>query len=177
MSASLGKGQTVKRCLVSLVAVFLTGGCTLHFPLVGSFTQSNEVFDGEIAHNIFTPVSDVRVKSYVGGVTGRGFAQVTHIPRNSLSGGAEVKGQRGIFEISCDDGRLIKGTWVADTLTSGYGWGEDQYGNPVRFTFGMERKEVPPMVQAELARAAKRPPLPQASASTTRPILTREVQR
>lgn len=167
----------MKRCWVFLSVAFLMGGCTLHFPLVGSFTQSNEVFDGEIIHNPFTAHSDVRVKSHINGVTGRGFAQVTYIPYNTLTGGAEVKGQRGTFEISCDDGRLIKGTWVAETLTSGYGWGEDQYGNPMRFIFGMKRKDVPAMVQAELAKAAKRPPLPQPGAPTTQPVLIRQVQK
>jgi hypothetical protein len=167
----------MKRCCLFLAVGFLTGGCTVHFPLVGSFTQSNEVFDGEITHNPFTPHSDMRVQSHVSGVTGRGYAQVTHVPYNTLTGGGEIKGQRGIFEVNCDDGRLVKGTWVAETLTSGYGWGEDQYGNPVRFTFGMKREEVPTMVAAELAKAAKRPPLPPPGAPTTQPVLVREVQK
>jgi hypothetical protein len=164
----------MKSCFIVLALAFLTGGCS--FPCVGSFPQSNEVFDGEITTNPFTGHADVKARTHVNGVAGRGYGQVTHTPYNTLTHRDDSNGQRGIIEISCDDGRLIKGKFVTDTLTSGYGWGQDQFGNPIRFTFGMKRQDVPAMVRAELAKAAKRPSLAQPTAPTTTPAPVPEVQ-
>lgn len=160
----------MKLRLTMMVVACLLGGCTRTFSMVGTFPQSNEVFQGEIVAHSSTGNADVHCRMVVNGTEGRGFAQVTYK-------GMSTSGQRGVFEINCDDGRLVKGQFVTESLTSGYGWGEDQYGNPVRFSFGMKPKLVPETVQAELAKASNRPALLPAGAPTTRPALGREVQK
>lgn len=79
------------------------------------------------------------------------------------------------MKVMLDDGRIIKGTFVTESLTSGYGNGEDQYGNQVQFKFGMDEEEVDGIVKAELSKAKNRPPLKGAAAPATKPILFRQV--
>jgi hypothetical protein len=62
---------------------------------------------------------------------------------NSCTGYAEstkllpgVKGSLGMTELLCRDGRKIKGEFVYDTLSSGYGYGIDTQRRSYRFIFG-----------------------------------------
>ncbi len=95
--------------LISIIWV-LSGGCSLKYPVVGSFNNYNEVFKGQVEANIMTGTGHIEAKGEVTGVKCIGFAKTTYIPPISFILPV-CEGQRGISTLKCDDGRIIEANY------------------------------------------------------------------
>lgn len=134
-------------------------GCSVKYPVVGSFSNYNEVFKGQVDSNLLTGTSYIEVNGQVTKVKCIGNSTVTYIPPISYILPV-CQGQRGIAMLRCDDGRVVEAHWIARSCTSGMGSGYDQHGNKFTFTFGLSEEEAQKYIENESRIASKRPELP-----------------
>lgn len=154
--------EVVMRKIYMLCILFLWilfAGCSVKYPVVGSFNNYNEVFKGQVDSNLLTGTSYIEVNGQVTNVKCLGNSTVTYIPPISYILPV-CQGQRGIAMLRCDDGRIVDAHWIAQSCTSGIGSGYDQKGNKFTFTFGMAEAEAQQYIQKELKIASKKTDLP-----------------
>lgn len=147
-----------------LAALFLTVGCTATYPVVGSFDKYNEVFIGEVNADLMAGRSVIEIEAKNSGMRCIGGSRVTFIPASNYAAGLFLipycGGQKGIAELSCDDGRRISATWTADSCTSGYGTGYDDDGARFQFAFGMSESAALARFEKDAVAVADRPEFP-----------------
>lgn len=131
-----------------LLLSFLITGCVATYNAVGTFERHNEVFLGEVNHNLMTGGGSFNLKGKVSGINCDGIASV------------DSSGVKGTVEAICSDGRSIKGTWEATGLTTGLGRGVDSTGAYFVFTFGESEEEAISKIEIELAKVSDKPKLP-----------------
>jgi hypothetical protein len=102
----------MKRIWVLLISIIwiLSSGCSLKYPVIGSFNNYNEVFKGQVDANLMTGTGYVEARGEVTGVKCTGFAKITYIPPISYILPI-CEGQKGISTLKCDDGRIIEGNY------------------------------------------------------------------
>ena len=154
----------MQRFLLVASLLFLTAACTANYPVVGSFDEYNEVFIGEVNHNLASGTAFIEVEAKNSGIRCSGDSHVVHVPASNYIAGAFLipycTGQKGKAYLSCDDGRFIDSTWTADSCTSGYGYGTDERGARFQFAFGMSEDEAFRRFEAEGQQAEARPEFP-----------------
>lgn len=138
---------------------FFLAGCSVRYPVVGSFNDYNEVFYGAVDSDLLAGTSYIHVEGEISKMKCTGGSRVTYIPPISYIIPV-CKGQRGIAEIKCTDGRIVHADWEATSCTSGIGSGYDQKGNKLTFAFGQSESEAKSFVDNELKQTSKRPDLP-----------------
>lgn len=141
-----------------IVALFLVG-CTAHYPVVGSFEDFNEVVYGSVDHNLANGTAFIQVEGKNSKMRCTGNSRVTYIPPISYVI-PTCAGQRGVADLSCNDGRKIQANWSAKSCTTGVGSGYDQKGNKFTFVFGMEEEKALEFVKVETAKSKEKPDLP-----------------
>lgn len=144
--------------LISIILV-LSIGCTVKYPVVGSFSNYNEVYKGQVDSNLLTGASHIEVNGQITNAKCFGGSTVTYIPPISYLIPV-CEGQRGIATLNCDDGRVVEAHWVARSCKTGFGFGYDQKGNKFTFAFGMTETEAKEYIEKELKIAATKPDLP-----------------
>ncbi len=148
--------RTLKIVAMLSLTVFLLAGCSAKYKAVGSFNDYNEVFVGEVDHNLLTGSAYIIAETKNSKIKCEGQSYVTHIPPFSLG----CAGQRGKATLRCTDGRRLSIDWLAKSCTVGFGEGTDQNGATFRLIFGLDEDEA----KAELAKlstqVAKNPDLP-----------------
>jgi len=151
----------MKKILIFFISTIwiLSMGCSVKYPVIGSFSNYNEVFKGQVDSNLLTGTSYIEVNAQVTNVKCFGNSSVTYIPPISYILPV-CRGQRGIAMLRCDDGRIVDSHWIAQSCTSGFGSGYDQKGNRFTFTFGMTETEAKAYIDKELTIAATKPDLP-----------------
>lgn len=130
------------------------GGCA-QYKVVGAFDDYNEIFVGDVQHNLLVGHAHIVAKGEVTGLTCEGDSYVT-----SINFSPACRGQRGEANLTCGDGRKVRGEWEAQSCTVGYGLGEDDRGNTFVFAFGASELEAKRYVRQESKFAEERPPLP-----------------
>ena len=103
-------------------------GCAA-YKAVGTFERYNEVFVGDVNHNLLTGGGKFTLQGKISGVKCTGTAIVTRT-------GLTCRGQGGEILAECDDGRTLMGQWFAMSCTTGFGRGQDSIGASFAFTFG-----------------------------------------
>ncbi len=140
---------------LSLAAVLLAG-CSVKYKAIGSFDDYNEVFLGDVDHNLLAGSAYIVAETKNSKIKCEGQSYVTYIPPFSLG----CAGQRGKAPLRCTDGRRLTIDWVAKSCTTGTGEGIDQNGATFRLAFGLDEE----VAKAELAKlsaaVAKNPDLP-----------------
>jgi len=132
---------------LSMVAVLLAG-CSVKYKAVGAFDDFNEVFIGEVDHNLMGGGATFSVETKNANIKCDGVAyRPDYIPPLSLT----CAGQRGRGRVSCSDGRRMNIEWFATSCTTGYGEGADKGGTTFRFAFGFDDATA----QQELAKVSK----------------------
>jgi S1-C subfamily serine protease len=151
----------MKRFIIFMTSILwmLSIGCSVKYPVVGSFSNYNEVFKGQVDSNLLTGTSHIEVNGQVTNVKCLGSSTVTYIPPISYILPI-CEGQRGIATLNCDDGRIVDAHWIAQSCKSGFGSGYDQNGNKFTFTFGMTEVEAKAYIEKELKIATAKPDLP-----------------
>jgi len=130
-------------------------GCDIRYKVAGSFTNANEVFVGDIVHNLLIGEAEVEVRGRNSGIVCRGKTYVTYYPPFAVG----CAGQRGKAELTCEDGRSIDADWHAKSCTTGSGRGQDEFGNRFNFAFGLDRQQAEDHVAARLPKVRHRPSL------------------
>ena len=157
---------------LAILAGLFTSGCSATYPVVGSFDDYNEVFLGTVNANLMNGTSFIDVRAKNSGAQCKGGSRVLLIPASNYIAGAFLipycGGQKGIAELSCDDGRQVLATWTADSCTSGYGTGTDRRGARFQFAFGMSETDALSRFQTQAVAAASRPALPEYRPKETR---------
>lgn len=142
------------RAATLAAACFALAGCA-QYKVVGAFDDYNEIFVGDVQHNLLVGHAHIVAKGEVTGLVCEGESHVT-----SINFSPSCRGQRGEAELSCSDGRKVKGDWEAESCTTGYGLGEDDRGNTFVFAFGASEMAARHYVKREAKFAEKKPPLP-----------------
>lgn len=142
----------------------LLAGCSVKYPVVGAFDDYNEVFIGEVDHNLVSGTASIQVEGKNSGLQCKGNSRVLHIPLSNIIAGSFLipycTGQEGIAILSCSDGSAIEATWTAESCTSGYGHGYDQNGARFNFAFGLSEEEAFQRFKEDEAEVANLPEYP-----------------
>lgn len=110
-----------------ILTTFLISGCSTDF--IAKYDNKDEMFIGQIDGS-YTVTSNLKLTGNESGTVCTGKSYVTHMPVWSCKGGT------GEINVSCNDGKIIRGNWVSKDCIEGYGIGKDQFGNVVKFYFG-----------------------------------------
>jgi S1-C subfamily serine protease len=146
----------INRLLVSALLISVLTGCSIKYKAVGKFVNHNEVFVGDIDHDMIAGQADIVLRGENSGLFCRGQSYVTYIPPFALG----CSGQRGKADLSCEDGRTAELDWLAKSCTTGYGRGKDSEGNKFVFSFGENEQEARNYVTKTLPEVASKPDLP-----------------
>jgi S1-C subfamily serine protease len=111
---------------------------------------------GEVSHDLLLGGADIYLTAKNSALKCEGEA----FPPSSIPNSLACTGQRGSGEARCNDGRLIRFEWVADSCTRSHGSGEDSMGNSFFFTSGMNEAQAFTFMRKELMFVAKKPDLP-----------------
>lgn len=138
--------------------------CTATYPVVGKFSDHNEVFLGQVNNDLMTGRAFIEATGKNTGVRCRGVSRVVYIPASNYIAGAFMipycAGQKGIAVLRCDDGRSLTADWTADSCSSGRGGGDDQRGARFDFVFGLSEQEALAKLGQYQTEVAGKPDLP-----------------
>ena len=146
----------MKRFLVFLMLITtIATGCTAN--VVGKFDDYNEVFQGTIdldlqGHGI------IKAKTIPNNITCSGTGWVTFIPLSSYLLGT-CKGQQGLAEIKCNDGRVINGEWVCEACTRVKGTGVTNYNENITFYITPKKSTANKITQQYISEIKEKPSL------------------
>src|SRR5262249_12499370 len=141
----MDKGIWRRLAALGATAVALIA-CSVTFPLVGRF-DDGETFQGTIDSNLAGNAHITATSSTGARCTGQ--SRITYRPGYSVV--VPCVDQRGIAVLQCDDGRRIRGDWIAAGCSSGYGTGVDEDGKRLVFAMGMSLEEAIRRQQSEAA--------------------------
>lgn len=140
---------------LALLACLLLPGCAVRYQVAGGFDNANEVFRGDIRHDLVAGVAEVVATGEQSGIVCRGHSYITHEPPLAIG----CAGQRGRVDMTCDDGRKLDIAWRADSCTAGRGRGADAFGNRFSFSFGLDDAEAEAALRARRIEVSQRPAL------------------
>jgi len=153
-----GEAEVCKSIVAAFgVAILLiSSGCSVKYKMVGSFDDYNEVFIGDVDHNLLAGTGHIVAVGQQSKMTCAGDSYVTYIPPASLG----CAGQRGKAPMRCSDGRRLDVEWIATSCTTGHGEGKDQNGATFRFAFGLKQTEAEARLKELAAEVSPNPELP-----------------
>lgn len=120
-----------KFCL--LFGFLAISGCVIESKALVKFDDYNEVFVGQVKHNIATGGAIFNTEAVNTKVTCNGVADKPDYLPFSLG----CAGQSGSGEATCSDGRTAKFRWEATSCKSGFGKGFTQDGIKFQLAFGL----------------------------------------
>ena len=145
----------VRRCISIALFAAAVSACSVNYKVAGSFENANEVFRGDINHNLLIGEAEVVATGENSGIVCKGRSYVTHKPVLALG----CAGQRGKVDMTCDDGRSLDVDFRAHSCSSGDGRGSDAYGNRFTFAFGLDEQEAEKYIAQRLPQVQQRPAL------------------
>lgn len=164
--------MSIRSWTVASIAIALLAACTATYPVVGKFSDHNEVFLGTINADLMNGKAIIEAKGKNTGVKCTGISRVIYIPASNYIAGAffipYCAGQKGIAALRCDDGRRLDADWTATSCTSGYGGGDDNRGARFEFAFGMSEQEATAKFGQFQQQVENKPDLPVYRPSETR---------
>lgn len=158
--------NNIKFSLLLLLLVFISG-CSVNYPVVGSFDDYNEVLIGRVQGSLLEPSKYIEIEGKITGMKCRGHSSVTYIPASNYIVPI-CTGQKGIADLDCTENRKVHANWEALTCTKGVGTGEDQFGNSFKFTFGMTEEEAKEYIDKQISVSSNKPELPSYKPKETR---------
>lgn len=142
-----------------VIAAMAVVACSASYPVVGKFTDHNEVFLGTVNANLMNGHGFIEAKGKNSGVKCSGLSRVMYIPTSNYFL-PTCAGQKGLARLRCDDGRIIDADWTAESCTSGYGSGDDGRGGRFEFAFGMSEQQATAKFGQLQIEVAGKPELP-----------------
>lgn len=139
-----------------LVVTLLLSACSIKYKAVGSFDNYNEVFVGEVDHNLLSGSAYIVAETKNSKIRCEGQSYVTYMPPFALG----CAGQRGKAPLICSDDRKITIDWVAHSCTTGSGQGKDQNGATFRLAFGFDEAEAQAALDKLSTSVESKPKLP-----------------
>lgn len=154
------EGVKMRFVIFIALVVSLMGCIPTHVtvPAVGSFSDYNEVLSGKADINRLQGTAYVKIEGKINKLKCEGLSRVTYVP--SVPTTPRGSGQKGIVDLSCNDGRRLSLNWTTIMIGKGFGTGQDQLGNVFTFTFGMSGEEAEKLISREMDMAKNRPDLP-----------------
>ncbi|MBJ85584.1 MAG: hypothetical protein CMJ11_05155 [Pelagibacterales bacterium] len=123
--------------ILMFISFFMLVSCA-QYKVIGKFHKYDEVFIGDVNHNLLAGVGEIKAKGENSGIICSGSSYVTYKPLFAIG----CAGQRGKAPLTCTDGRLLDLDWLATSCTTGEGIGRDQDGASFAFTFGLNEKDA-----------------------------------
>ena len=153
-----GEFEVIKYILpiASVCGLLVLSGCSVKYKVVGGFDDYNEVFIGNVDHNLLAGTGHIEATGQQSKMKCTGDSYVTYIPPASLG----CAGQRGKAPMRCTDGRRLDVEWIATSCTTGHGEGKDQNGATFRFAFGLKEEEAQARLKELSAEVSSNPELP-----------------
>lgn len=147
--------------LVLLTVPVLVCGCRAD--IIGKFDDYNELITGTIDLNM-EGQGYIEAVSEPSGIKCKGMGQITYVPAGSATLGM-CKGQRGIAEITCDDGRRISGEWECNTCTEIEGTALSNSNESLTFFISTRDKKISERRKLYVSQIKDKPPLNRKSVS------------
>lgn len=122
---------------IFLICLVLIISSCAKYKVVGKFNNFNEVFIGDIDHNLLAGRGAIEAVGQRSGIRCTGVSYVTYVPLHSALG-LGCSGQRGKAPMNCTDGRKLDVDWVATSCTTGEGRGVSSDGAQFTFAFGFD---------------------------------------
>jgi S1-C subfamily serine protease len=132
----------IKVLVYIIVSIILLNSCTVQYKVVGKFEDFNEVFKGQISHDLMHGIGHIEVESSPSKRTCTGSSRVTFIPASNYLIPGYCGGQKGTANLICSITGEVLATWEATSCTSGFGTGFDKSGRKFAFTFGLNEDEA-----------------------------------
>ena len=156
----------MKKVLLTITMLsFACSGCSLFllpfsdwetsYNVVGSYRDYNVVFSGIIKAKPLKGISKINVKGVNVDAQGEGSSWITYIPPTG-----SCEGQKGEFLMTFDDDRVVKGSFIVTSCSSGWGSGADQDGNVYSFKFGIKKKDLQNEINKLIKNSSNKPDLP-----------------
>ena len=156
--------MNAKGWIIAAIVAAGLAACTASYPVVGKFSDHNEVFLGTVNANLMNGSAIIEAKGKNSGVKCTGLSRVIFIPASNYIAGAFMipycAGQKGIAAFRCDDGRRLDADWTATSCSAGYGSGDDNRGARFEFAFGMSEQEAAAKFGEFQTEVASKPDLP-----------------
>jgi len=126
--------------LLLIILPIIFSGCAT-YKVVGKFENYDEIFIGDIDHNLLAGKGAIEATAQKSGIKCTGVSYVTYVPLHSALGFG-CSGQRGKAPMNCSDGRTLDVDWVATSCTTGEGRGLSNDGAVFTFAFGFNDDEA-----------------------------------
>jgi len=107
-------------------------GCGATVALRGYDVVMDEAYTGSLYMSMVDGTGSAKLLGDVRGTKGSGVAVWQY-------GGSERRG--GKFTFQLEDGRMVKGDWISETVSTGSGLGFDQHGKPYTLVFGYKKED------------------------------------
>jgi S1-C subfamily serine protease len=147
--------MTYSKLVLLMALLGLIAACSVKYKVVGSFDNYNEVFIGEVDHNLLAGRGHIIAEGKNSKIRCEGDSFVTYIPP-SLG----CAGQRGKAPMICSDGRRLDVDWVATSCTQGHGLGKEPGGATFRFVFGFDESAAREQLTMLSKQVTNNPELP-----------------
>jgi len=145
-----------------IILIFVLTGCsTITMPVVGKFSDYNEVMVGSIENDLWSTWNFIQIEGKITKTRCTGKSEVTYIPPLQYLI-PHCAGQKGEARLKCDNGREVTAYWTAKGCKAGHGTGYDQDGHRFDFVFGMTEEEARRQIDQGLAEVKNKPDLPPA---------------
>ncbi|HAG49882.1 MAG TPA: hypothetical protein DHU69_08690 [Deltaproteobacteria bacterium] len=129
------------RVILLCLIIALLYGCTVKYPVVGTFADRSDTLYGTVTHNLALGTAYIQIQGKETKIKCSGTSQVIYIPPISYILPV-CKGQKGVAILNCDDSRVIDAEWESISCTTGIGTGADKKGDKFKFVFGMEESNA-----------------------------------
>lgn len=117
--------------LGALMLLAFALGCGATVALRGYDASMDEAYVGSLYMSMVDGSGSAKLLGEVHGMKGSGVAVWQY-------GGTEHRG--GKFTFQLEDGRMVKGDWISETVSTGSGLGFDQHGKPYTLVFGYTKE-------------------------------------
>ncbi|MDR9499732.1 MAG: hypothetical protein RI556_11200 [Hydrogenovibrio sp.] len=122
--------------LTTLCIFSLMSGC-VSYRAIGSLSNGQNPAYGTVNGNLMDGSAQIAMKFLSSGEKCSGASETKYIPNQLV-----CDGQVGGGVLYCDSERKINFSWVAESCTSGKGFGQDNFGNELQFVYGMNDEEA-----------------------------------
>lgn len=146
-----------KKILALLIAAvpLFAAGCTAN--VVGKYDDYNEIFTGNIDLDM-AGGGYIEVISEPSKIKCKGYGQLTYVPLSSHFTGM-CKGQRGIAELTCSDGRNVSGEWVCKKFVEIEGSAITDANENITFYIEKSDKKAQAKKELYIQETKDKPPL------------------
>ena len=141
--------------LFLIIVPILVTGCKAN--VVGKYDDYNEIFTGVIDLDL-QGSGYIEVTSEPSKIKCKGYGELTYVPFLSQMTGM-CKGQRGIVELRCSDGRNVSGEWVCKKFVEIEGNARTDNNELITFYIEKSKRKAQAKKEQYIKETTNNPPL------------------